>query len=126
MSQARFLQVVYISIPAVVLAVSLAAMLSGRALMRPRSHHDDVQAHLARVGAMAVAERWEDAAGALSRLRQAWEAVAPRVRFASDREAIRVFDASLAELQGAVEGRDATQVRMLQRRMETVWRQLVP
>lgn len=117
----RLLQVVYLGIPALILALSLALMLSGPYLKRPRHPGEDVVALVNRVGALAGTDQWMAATNAAEQLNSAWDGVESRIRFTSSSGALEQFDIALAEFRGAVEAEDEVMVRVIQRRLVQLW-----
>jgi hypothetical protein len=120
----RLLRIAYLGIPALILALSLAIMLSGPFLKRPRHPGEDVAALIDRVGGHAGAGQWAQANKAAEQLTAAWDGVEPRVRFTSASGVREQFDMALADLQSAVEAEDADQVRVLHRRLLHLWGQV--
>lgn len=117
----RLMQIAYLGIPALILALSLAIMLSGPFLKRPRHSGEDVAALVDHVGSLVGTDQWAEANKAAEQLNVAWDGVEPRVRFTSASGTLEQFDMALAEFRGAVEAEDADQVRVLQRRLLYLW-----
>lgn len=122
--KALLLKLVYFSIPVLLLAASVFALNSATLLKRPFGAHDDVQAKLQALSSLAAAGRWEQAGPAAAELRTAWQSVRRRVQFVTGTSETEFISMSLADVQGAVAGRDLAQFRVAERRLQTLWESL--
>lgn len=119
--RAWWLRILYFGIPAVALLAGVLAFNSNSFLLRPMGTADDVEARLEEVSTLALAGQWEGATAATEGLNRAWDQVKQRVLFSLAMQEVETFDIELAELWGAVDGRDKTAVRITTRRLRALW-----
>lgn len=122
--KALFLKVVYYGLPTLALTAIVLSLLSGSVLKRPLNGDDDVVGRLDSVVALALSDRWEDAAAKAEDVHRAWAQVRGRIYLTSATDDMEIFDISLGELLGAIEGHDPVQVRISHRRLLALWEDL--
>lgn len=119
-------RVIYFLIPGLFLALTVLTLNFGQILLRWTGLGEQFSGALVRVGAEALAERWEVADQSAQEVRRIWGSARRRVMISYGMDEIEMFDEVLAELQGAVEARDAGQVQILHRRTTAMWEDLNP
>lgn len=122
--KATFLRLLYFGIPALVIALSIAALNAGPILKRPAGTQDNVVAALDQLSDHVTAGRWTEAAAAGAALDGAWQRVRQRVHLVAGESELRFFELSLAELQGAVAARAPAQFQVARRKVLTMWHNL--
>lgn len=118
------MKLLYYGLPTLVLIASVLTFNAGDVLKRPWGKADDVRRELSRSSALALDGRWDEANNAWLHLHTAWESVRKRIILTSDIDEMLTFDQLVAELQGAIEAKDDTQVRIAARKMEAIWAEL--
>jgi len=119
-----FLKVAYYGIPILSMAVIVGILFSGNFLKKPMTGDDDVVESLDSVVELALTDRWEEASEKAEGMQRAWEKVRGRVYLTSASDDMEIFDMSISELLGAIEGRDEVQVRITHRRLLSLWEDL--
>lgn len=119
-------RLVYYLIPGLLLVLSVLIFNFGQIFLRWSGVGEQLTGMLDRVGAEAVGEQWEAADGSVEEVRRLWERTRPRVMVSYGMEEMEMLDETLAELQGAVEARDAGQVQIVHRRTQAMWQDLNP
>jgi hypothetical protein len=119
--KAWLLKALYFGLPALLLAATVLVLNTGTIMKRPMSQDDNVPDNLQALLSLAVNQEWDEARSTVEHIHRAWNKVRGRVHITSTTDEIELFDLELAGLQGAVEGSDATQVRMAVRRLTALW-----
>lgn len=117
---------VYYLIPGLFLALSVLAFNFGQLFLHWTGVGAQLTERLDRVGAEAVAGQWEAADRSVQEVRRIWERTQPKVTVSYGVEEMEMLDEVLAELQGAVESRDAGQVQVVHRRTQAMWQDINP
>lgn len=119
-----FLRAAFFGLPLLFLATAIFVLNAGPILKRPFNGTDDVPKAMNRVSDSSLAGRWEEADQAFEELDTAWNQIRNRIRLSLGAEEIGIFDLELGGLQGAVEARDPTEVRIALRRIMGLWEDL--
>jgi len=109
---------------ALVILSFLAVMTSGPLLKRPTGPADDVSGLVSILEAQVLEEQWAPASDTGQQLQQAWELVARRIQFSTDREIMRRFGEDLARLQGAIISHDRQGALAQISALRYLWQQL--
>lgn len=94
------------AIPITALAIFIFIMLSGDLFKRPFGSEDDIPQAINDLIEVINNEAWKDASNRLKSLETAWDKVAKRIQFSSERDEINTFSKCIARLQGAVMAED--------------------
>lgn len=122
--KAWMMKALFYGLPMLVLVVSVLVFNAGGVLKKPLGKGDNVSLQLSHASALALDGKWDEAREAWLQLHTAWESVRKRIILTSDIDEMLTFDQLVAELQGAIESKDDTQVRIAARKMEAIWGEL--
>jgi hypothetical protein len=107
-----------------IVAISVLLLVMTPWLKRPMGSADHVIPQLTQVAELARTNRWPEAEASIVPLRKAWQIVAKRLAYGASADELHNFSLDLAGLQGAVEARDSTQVRLTYRRLLSAWEEI--
>ncbi|HYG60206.1 MAG TPA: hypothetical protein VD902_19230 [Symbiobacteriaceae bacterium] len=110
--------------PSLLMVIMAAFLWSG-----PMQHHwfgtgRDLVENLDRAAAAAVTGDWLTAGALTRQTQQRWESLRWRFSLSAGLVELKDFETELADLEGAVEARDAAQVRLSHRRALVLWHDL--
>jgi hypothetical protein len=114
----------FMSLAITIVAISIFLLTMTPWLKRPMGSADHVIPQLTQVAELARSNRWPEAEASMVPLRKAWQIVAKRLAYGVTSDELHTFSLGLADLQGAVEARDSTQVRIAYQRLLTAWAEI--
>lgn len=111
-------------IPALVLTLFAAVLLSPQFLKEPLGPNDDVAAQITTLENDISREDWTHAQADLKTLDNTWQRIVPRIQFGLDRENIDKIDTGIAQLRGAIAARDKGEALVSLNAVKKFWQDI--
>ncbi|WLR50396.1 DUF4363 family protein [Bacillus tianshenii] len=106
------------------IVVSIVVMTSGQWVKDSYSKNDQVLEAVQAIEAEAKQKNWERAEEKAEYLTKAWEKVVNRIQYSVERESINDVTASIYQMKGAIEAKDASAVQQNTAYFYKLWKEL--
>ncbi|MGI6469064.1 MAG: DUF4363 family protein [Syntrophomonadaceae bacterium] len=117
-------KLIYYSIVAVILALSILVMNADLFLSTGRTESENVPLHISALKTSLEHAQWESAQQEYQALTGAWQIIKPRIQFSVEKNQMDAIDAGLARLAAYIRWRDRVGAAVELSEIEAHWHDL--